>query len=128
MKSLITIVVALFASVGFAQSAGETVDNNDKIKEVPAANHGKTVSESVKSTPNGPEKGKIVSSAARQQDLPKGQFAVTSNDKPENQYGNRPETAGRPENSGKSASAPKAQGPRVVPAMKPRPVGLNVRN
>lgn len=71
MKGLI-ICAALVLACGFslAQTDENKHENQPKIKEVPAAaSHGKTVSDLAKNTAGGPEKGKIISTAARQRGI-----------------------------------------------------------
>jgi hypothetical protein len=128
MKALATLFILTLALAVYAQPAGDQPTNPEKIKEVPAANHGKSISELAKATPGGPEKGGIISSAARQQGLQKSAGVPRSEARPENQHSNRPETAGKPEMTGKPASGAPKGNLRAVPASKPRPAGISGRN
>ncbi len=118
MKGLITLGLIAVCGFVFAQNAEQKPENQGKIKEVPAANHGKTVSELAKETPGGPEKGKIISSAARQQGIQKREGRLNT-DSPSQHKGNRPAHAG----TGKGNKPTTA--PRAIPPAKPRPGGFH---
>jgi hypothetical protein len=128
MKALATLLILTLALTCYAQPAGDQPTNPEKIKEVPAADHSKTVSELAKATPGGHEKGGIISSAARQHGLHKSAGAARSENKPESQNTHRPESAGKPEMAGKPASINPMGDPRAVPTSKPRPAGIYGRN
>jgi hypothetical protein len=119
MKGILPLIVIVISGVAFAQNADQKPENQGKIKEVPSATHGKTVSELAKETPGGPEKGKIISSAARQQGIEKREGRVNSGNSSQNK-GNKPTHAG----TGKGGNKP-AAAPRAVPPAKPRPGGPN---
>jgi hypothetical protein len=110
MKSIITIALFGICGLAYAQSS-EKPENEVKIKEVPAASHGKTVSEVAKNTPGSPEKGKLISSAARQQSM----------------AGSRPVNSAN-KSKGSATSGKSGNVPRAIPPARPRPAGYHGGN
>lgn len=111
MKSIIIIALVGICGLAYSQSSDEKTKKEAKIKEVPAANHGKTISEVAKNTPGSPEKGKLISSAARQQSM----------------AGNRPVNAAA-KSKGPSTVGKSGHVPRAIPPARPRPAGFHGGN
>jgi hypothetical protein len=92
----------------------------------PVEGHGKTISELAKATPGGPEKGKIISSAARQKGMQQSAAARglanrsdTGMQASEAAKNLRPSQAGQPAEPGKPAVLPPVTAPT-----KGKPAGL----
>ena len=71
MKKQLIVLIPCFLIAGFTFSqSDEKPADGPKIKEIPvASSHGKSVSELAASTPSDSDKGKLISSAARQRGI-----------------------------------------------------------
>ena len=123
MKGIV-IIAGILTLAGFASAQSlEKPEKQPKIKEVPSdASHGKTISELAKTTPGGREKGKIISSAARQKGLEQRGGRAPNENAEEHRKNNRPSN----ESKGKGVvGSGKQISPRPVPASKPKSGGFN---
>lgn len=114
---LITAFLFMVGGSLFAQTEPET-------PEAPVeGSHGKSIRELAQITPGGPEKGKLISSAARQRGLQQATLRSSQSGLGEEvstvAKGLRPSQAGRPTEPGKPAALPPVTSP-----VRGRPAGL----
>jgi hypothetical protein len=130
MKKSLLMCAAMLLFVGFA--VAQTEEPVEETPETPAtelpaeAAHGKTVSELAKTTESGPEKGKIISSAARERSMKGKAEGVSRRENRRMQRAGQsvmPEVPARPEVTPPTTGRP-ATTPPVTPPAGGRPSGI----
>lgn len=121
--SIFVVLFVVIAGFAFAQTEDQNPEKQPSIKEVPAAAaHGKAISELAKSTPGGPEKGKIISSAARQKGMENSHGKNPNGNSQGEIKNNRPEHS---KGNGAQKSGKTGIPTRAVPPSKPKPSGYH---